>query len=52
MWLTQRNPVDMERQFFTIAYLGIADTPDNYEEWTTEQKDAWEADNPIENEAE
>ena len=47
MWLTQKQIEDeSKRGFSQLMFLGINDTPDNYVEWTDEQKEQWEHDHP------
>ncbi len=42
--LTQKVLKDGEqRQFFRRIYLAVSLTEDDFEEWTDEQKEAWEA---------
>ena len=47
LWLTQKVLKDEnERKFSDLMWLGISDSPDNYAEWTEEQKEQWEHDHP------
>lgn len=44
-WLTQVSPsTDQERTFSKKVYLGSGDFPENWEEWSEERKEAFEAD--------
>ena len=47
LWPTQKTLVnEADRIFSQLMFLGIDDTPDNYTEWTDEQREQWEHDHP------
>lgn len=47
LWLTQATLEDENARIFSqLMFLGINDTPDNYVEWTDEQKQEWEREHP------
>lgn len=48
MWLTQATLADEDARIFSqLMFLGINDTPDNYVEWTEEEKEQWEREHPA-----
>ena len=47
LWLTQKTLANEDERIFSqLMFLGINDTPDNYTEWTEEQKEQWEREHP------
>lgn len=52
LWLTQVTCGEHERVFSDKAYLAQGSTPEEWTEWTTEQKEAYEAEEEAYREAE
>lgn len=48
-WLTQKTLRNNEqRGFWKRLYPAVSLTTDDFEEWTDEQKEAWDAEHPME----